>query len=127
MASSFFLKEKFAFEGSLDTLTKLNRKQKSYPGAGQGWRARKTTLQSDVPPRSPSFPSCRRRPVPRPLTQHQDHLATQTVVDVEGLLAVVILLPIPGVGADYRPGHYFRHSSEEQQGNSCQKRRVAQK
>lgn len=46
-----------------------------------------------------------------PLTQHQDHLAAQTVVDMEGLLAVIIFLAIPGVRADHRPGNDFRHSS----------------
>lgn len=56
----------------------------------------------------------------RLLTQHEDHLAAQTVVDVEGLLAIIIFLPVPGVGADYRPGHYLRHSSEEQPENSQQ-------
>lgn len=60
------------------------------------------------------------------LTQHQNHLAAQTVVDMEGLLAVVIFLPVPGVGADNRSGHNFRHSSEKPS-NSIPKTRVAHK
>lgn len=45
------------------------------------------------------------------LTQNQDHLAAQTVVDMERLLAVVIFLAVPGVGANHRPRHHFRHVS----------------
>lgn len=61
-------------------------------------------LQKDAAPRSQNFlwkfalPDA---PGSRLLTQHQDHLAAQTVVDVEGLLAVVIFLSVPGVGANY--------------------------
>lgn len=112
------------------TLTGLNRKQRSYPGAGQGRLARISREQetrlldrspADPSLQNPQFPGWQTPPGSRPLTQHQDHLATQTVVDVEGLLTVVVLLPIPGVRADYRAGHYFRHGSEEQQGTTSQR------
>ncbi|PWA15460.1 hypothetical protein CCH79_00020719, partial [Gambusia affinis] len=55
-------------------------------------------------------------PVPGPhgqllqlAVQNQNHLAAEAVVDVERLLAVVVLLPVPSVGAHHAPGDHFRH------------------
>jgi len=43
------------------------------------------------------------------LTQNQDHLATQTVIHVEGFLPIIILFPVTGVRAHNTPRHHFRH------------------
>lgn len=45
----------------------------------------------------------------RRLTQHQHHLPAQAVVNVKRLLPVVVLLTVPGVGADDGAGHHLRH------------------
>ena len=72
-----------------------------------------TNLQTDVAPtahslRKTALENRKIRSLQRPgppassplRTQHEHHLAAQTVVDVEGLLAVVIFLPVPSVGAN---------------------------
>lgn len=135
--SLFFPKEEFSFEGSLDTLTRLHRKAALQWGMEASAWSREAHQSSETRPpvhsqrqsalETPKFRFLRTPSGSRLLTQHQHHLATQTVVDVQGLLAVVILLPIPGVGAHYRPRHYFRHPSQKQPENPAPKTRVAQK